>query len=343
MEIGVFTFVENTADPATGKKVTAEQRIKDLLEEVELAEKVGLDIFGIGEHHRPDFLASSPATLLAAAAARTKKIKLTSAVTVLSSDDPVRVFQQFAEVDLIAGGRAEIMAGRGSFTESFPLFGYSLEDYDELFSEKLDLLLKIRDSEKVSWEGNFRAPLDDIGIYPRPKQKPLPVWLAAGGNPGSAVRAGKLGLPLALAIIGGKPAQFVPFVELYKQTYRDNHKGEPQVSINSHGFIADTTEQAVEDYWPHYEYFMEFGHRERGWPKPTREGFDIARTKDSAMVLGNPEEAAEKIIYEHRLFRNTRFNLQVSIATMPHDKVLRSIELLGTKVAPLVRKQISKT
>lgn len=339
MEIGIFTFVEHTDDPATGKKISAQQRIKDLLEEAELAEKVGLDIFGIGEHHRPDFLASSPATLLAAAAARTNKIKLTSAVTVLSSDDPVRVFQQFAEVDLISNGRAEIMAGRGSFTESFPLFGYSLNDYDELFSEKLDLLLKIRDSEKVSWSGNHRSELNDIGVYPRPSQNKLPVWLAAGGNPGSAVRAGKLGLPLALAIIGGNPAQFVPFVDLYKQTYREHHKGEPQVSINSHGFIAGTTEKAIKAYWPHYEYFMEFGHRERGWPKPTREGFDAGRAQDGAMVLGSPEEVAEKIIYEHRLFGNTRFNLQVSIATMAHDKVLHCIELLGTKVAPTVRKK----
>jgi len=343
MEIGIFTFVEHTKDPLTGERVSAKQRIKDLLEEVELAEKVGLDIFGIGEHHRPDFLASSPATLLAAAAARTEKIRLTSAVTVLSSDDPVRVFQQFAEVDLISNGRAEIMAGRGSFTESFPLFGYSLDDYDELFSEKLDLLLKIRDSEKVTWSGSHRAKLDDIGVYPRPAQKHLPVWLAAGGNPGSAVRAGKLGLPLALAIIGGKPAQFVPFVDLYKQTYREHHKGKPQVSINSHGFIADTTEKAVEEYWPHYEYFMEFGHRERGWPKPTRESFDIARDKDSAMILGNSDEVAEKIIYEHRLFKNTRFNLQISIATMAHDKVLHCIELLGTKVAPIVRKNTANS
>src|SRR5512143_859545 len=244
MEIGVFTFADVRRDPESGEAITAEQRLRELLEEVELADEVGLDVFGVGEHHRPDFTVSTPAVVLAAAAARTKRIRLTSAVTVLSSDDPVRVFQEFSTVDLLSGGRAEIMVGRGSFVESFPLFGYDLRDYDALFAEKLELLLRLREDERVTWSGAHRPPLQGEGVYPRPVQSPLPVWVAVGGTPESAVRAGMLGLPMALAIIGGLPERFAPFAELHRRAGREAGHDPPALSINSHGFLADTVEEA---------------------------------------------------------------------------------------------------
>src|SRR5438128_8295069 len=260
MELGVYTFAELTSD-----EVSPQDRLRDLLEEIELAEQVGLDVFGVGEHHRPDFVVSAPAVVLGAAAVRTERIRLTSAVTVLSSDDPVRVFEEFATVDLLSGGRAEIMAGRGSFIESFPLFGYDLADYDELFAEKLELLLRLRDSVRVTWSGKHRAPLDDAGVYPRPLQDPLPIWLAVGGNPESAVRAGVLGLPMALAIIGGQPERFAPFAELHREAARRaGHDPVPALSINSHTYVADTSEQAAEDFFPSYAAMMNAIGRERG-------------------------------------------------------------------------------
>jgi probable LLM family oxidoreductase len=334
VEIGVYTFAElNDQDPAG--------RMRDLLEEVELAEQVGLDVFGIGEHHRPDFVVSAPAVVLAAAAARTKRIRLTSAVTVLSSDDPVRVFQEFAEVDLISNGRAEIMAGRGSFIESFPLFGYDLDDYDALFEEKLDLLLAIRDSERVTWSGKHRAALDDLAIYPRPVQDPLPVWLAVGGTPASAVRAGTLGLPMALAIIGGQPARFAPFVDLFRRSADEaGHPGLP-VSINSHAYVADTSQRAADEFFPGYATMMNRIGRERGWAPMERQSFDALRTLRGALVVGTPEEVVEKILYQHELFRHQRFMAQMSVGTMPHAQVMRSIELMGTEVAPVVRKELA--
>ncbi|HEX6630083.1 MAG TPA: LLM class flavin-dependent oxidoreductase, partial [Gemmatimonadaceae bacterium] len=270
MELGIYTFAERTPDPHSGHLVSAEQRLHDLLEEMELADQVGLDVFGVGEHHRPDYMASTPAVVLAAGAARTRRIRLTSAVTVLSSDDPVRVFQDFATLDLLSGGRAEIMAGRGSFIESFPLFGYDLNDYDALFSEKLELLLALRASERVTWRGRFRAPLDDLAVYPRPVQDPLPVWIAVGGTPQSVVRAGTLGLPLALAIIGGTPERFVPLVELYRDAARraGHDPATLPVSINSHGFLADGSEEAAEAAFPPYLDVMGRLGRERGWPPP---------------------------------------------------------------------------
>jgi probable LLM family oxidoreductase len=334
MEIGVYTFAElNDQDPAG--------RMRDLLEEVELAEQVGLDVFGVGEHHRPDFIISAPAVVLAAAAARTERVRLTSAVTVLSSDDPVRVFQEFAEVDLISNGRAEIMAGRGSFIESFPLFGFDLDDYDALFEEKLELLLAIRDSVRVTWSGRHRAPIEDLAIYPRPLQDPLPIWLAVGGTPTSAVRAGALGLPMALAIIGGQPERFTPFVDLFRRSAEEaGHPGLP-VSINSHAYVADTSERAAEEFFPGYAAMMNRIGRERGWAPMERQSFEALRTLRGALVVGSPEEVVEKILYQHQLFGHQRFMAQMSVGTMPHAQVMRSIELLGTEVAPVVRKELT--
>src|SRR3712207_1299885 len=306
MELGLATF----ADVSPG--ASPEQRMRNLLEEVELADQLGLDVFGIGEHHRPDFAVSAPAVALAAAAARTDRIRLSSAVTVLSSDDPARVFQDFATLDLISGGRAEIMAGRGSFIESFPLFGYDLDDYDELFAEKLDLLLELRDNVRVTWSGTHRAPLRDLAVYPRPLQEPLPVWIAVGGTPQSVMRAGTLGLPLALAIIGGPPARFRPMVELYRESARraGHDPATLRVSINSHGFVAQTSEEAVDVAFPPYVDVMGRIGRERGWAPPTRRQFDAERSPHGALLVGNPQEVIDKILYEHELFANDRFLIQ---------------------------------
>jgi probable LLM family oxidoreductase len=339
MEIGVYTFAETTPDPQTGRIISSAQRLRDLMEEIELADQVGLDVFGVGEHHRPDFAVSAPAVVLAAAAARTKRIRLTSAVTVLSSDDPVRVFQDFATLDLLSNGRAEIMAGRGSFIESFPLFGYDLGDYDELFAEKLDLLLTLRDNERVTWSGRHRPPLRDLGVYPRPAQNPLPVWIAVGGTPASVIRAAQLKLPLALAIIGGAPEQFVPLIDLYREAgERAGHRvSDLRVGINSHAFIADDSQHAADTFFPSYAEAMTRIGRERGWPPTTRRHFDASRSPRGALLVGDPQEVTDKILYEHELFRHDRFLAQFTVGSVAHDKVMRSIELLGTKVAPAVR------
>lgn len=342
MELGIYTFVENTPDPATGKILDPAERVRNLMEEIELADEVGLDVFGIGEHHRPDYISSAPAVLLAAAAARTKRIRLTSAVTVLSSDDPVRVFQDFATLDLLSGGRAEIMVGRGSFIESFPLFGYDLADYDELFEEHLDLLLRLRESERITWEGKHRPSIYDRGVYPRPIQNPLPVWVAVGGTPQSAVRAGRLGLPMALAIIGGLPERFAPFAELHRRAAEAAGHPRPRLSINSHGFIADTSQEAVELAYLPLKHQMDQIGRERGWPPMTRAQFEASRALWGANFVGNPEEIIEKILYQHKIFGHDRFLLQFTVGTLPHDKVLRAIELFGTKVAPVVRRETAK-
>ncbi|MEO8575102.1 MAG: LLM class flavin-dependent oxidoreductase [Gemmatimonadales bacterium] len=343
MELGIYTFAEATPDAATGETVSPQQRLHDLMEEIELADQVGLDVFGVGEHHRPDFVVSSPAVVLAAAAVTTKKIRLTSAVTVLSSDDPVRVFQDFATVDLLSNGRAEIMAGRGSFIESYPLFGYDLENYDELFQEKLEMLLRIRESVRVTWTGRHTQSLDNLGVYPRPLQNPLPIWIAVGGTPQSVVRAGKLGLPLAIAIIGGAPERFVQFADLYRQSAeRAGHDtSKLQLSINSHGLIADSSQEAADIAWPAYADTMGRIGRERGWPPPTRRQFEAERSSRGAMVLGSPQEVIDKILYEHELFKMTRFLIQFSVGTLPHKTIMRSIELYGTKVAPEVRKALA--
>ncbi|RWE01971.1 LLM class flavin-dependent oxidoreductase [Mesorhizobium sp.] len=340
MELGLYTFADVSPEPGPGA-IGPHERLRNLIEEVELADQVGLDVFGLGEHHRPDYAASAPVVTLAAAAERTKRIKLTSAVTVLSSDDPVRVFQQFATLDLLSNGRAEIMAGRGSFIESFPLFGYNLEDYDELFAEKLDLLLAIRDQVKVTWQGRLRAPINGRGVYPRPFQEKLPIWIAIGGTPQSAARAGVLGLPLALAIIGGEPARFAPLFDIYREAAKraGNDAATLATSLNVHGFIAETTEAAADDFYePQAEVMNRIG-RERGWGPTSRAHFDHARGPGGALFVGNPEQVAEKIVAQHKIFGNDRFLLQMAIGTMPHAKIMKAIELYGTRVAPIVRKE----
>lgn len=343
MELGISSFADMSPDPITGRKVTAEERITQLLEEVKLAEQVGLDVFAVGEHHRPDYAASSPAVILGAMAAVTKKIRLSSSVTVLSSDDPVRVFQDFATIDALSGGRAEIMAGRGSFTESFPLFGYSLNDYDTLFSEKLDLLLKIRGQEKISWKGKHRAAIDNLGIYPRPVQNPLPVWIAIGGTPESVQRAATLNLPMMLAIIGGTPDRFAPYVKYYRDISKQlgHDSSTLQVGINSHTYIADTSQQAADEFYPAYADVMTRIGGERGWQPMQRAHYEMMREPHGALLVGSPQQVIDKILYEYELFKHTRFLAQIGVGTMPHDKLLRAIELFGTVVAPAVRKAIT--
>jgi probable LLM family oxidoreductase len=339
MELGLATF----ADLSSG--VTPEERMRQLIEEAELAEQVGLDVFAIGEHHRSDFLISSPAVALAAIAARTERIRLSSAVTVLSSDDPVRVFQQFAELDLISGGRAEIMAGRGSFIESFPLFGYDLDDYNELFAEKLDLLLAIRaNPSHVTWSGRLRAPLNDAGVWPRPIQDPLPVWVAVGGTPQSVVRAGALGLPLTLAIIGGQPERFVPLTELYRQAAEQAgpDSATTRLAINTHAFVGRTSEQADSAFAHSYLAMMNRIGRERGWTPSGRAEYEALRSPRGALAVGSPEQVAEKLLFEHELFGHQRYMAQMSVGAVEHRDVLRSIELFGTEVAPIVRQGVSR-
>lgn len=342
MELGLTTFVDRTPDPATGNLISAHQRMRDLMEEVELAEQVGLDVFAIGEHHRPDFIASSPAVILAAAAEKTKTIKLSSAVTVLSSDDPVRVFQDFATLDLLSGGRAEIMAGRGSFIESFPLFGYDLADYDELFSEKLELLIKLNESEKVTWTGKHRAAINDRGVYPRPYQQKLPVWVAVGGTPASVVRAATLGLPLAVAIIGGMPAQFASLVKLFRDTAKKVGHDKLKVAINSHTYIASNSQAAADEFYPSYAHVMSQIGRERGWSGMTRDHYEHMRHKQGALLVGSPQQVIEKILYQYELFKHERYLAQITVGTMPHNKVMHAIELFGTQVAPVVKQEIAK-
>ena len=338
MELGLATF----ADLSGG--VGPQQRMRNLLEEAELADQLGLDVFAIGEHHRPDFLISSPAVALAAIATRTQRIRLSSAVTVLSSDDPVRIFQQFAQLDLLSGGRAEIMAGRGSFIESFPLFGYDLDDYDELYAEKLDLLLKIRDTEHVTWSGRLRAPLQDAGVYPRPLQDPLPVWVAVGGSPNSVARAGVLGLPLTLAIIGGQPERFAPLIALYRQAAaQSGHDAAAlPVAINTHAFVGATSQDADAAFAAPYLAMMNRIGRERGWPPSGREEYEALRSPRGAVAAGSPEQVAEKILFEHELFGNTRYIAQMSVGAVEHRDVLRSMERFGTEVAPVVRAEVAR-
>lgn len=343
-EIGIYSFAELTPDPVSGESISPAQRLHNLVEAIELADQVGLDVFGLGEHHRPDFVSSAPAVILAAIAARTKSIRLSSAVSVLSSDDPVRVFQNFATLDLLSDGRAEIMAGRGSFIESFPLFGYDLHDYDDLFCEKLDLLLSLRDSEQVTWSGRHRPALNGQGVYPRPVQQPLPVWIAVGGTPESVIRAATLGLPLALAIIGGMPERFAPLIELYREAAAEagHDPATLPVGINSHGFLADASAQAADDYFPSYAAMMSKIGRERGWGRVTRQQFEAARTLRGSEFVGSPDEIAEKILFQHAIFRHQRFLIQLGVGTIAHAKMLRAIELLGTRVAPVVRAEVER-
>lgn len=340
MELGIFTFVDNNPDPNTGEKLHPSKRLQNLIEEAELADQAGVDVYGIGEHHREEYVASAPAVILSAIAARTKNIRLTSTVTVLGSEDPVRVFQQFATLDLLSKGRAEIMVGRGSFIESFPLFGYDLQNYEELFEEKLELLMKLRENEKITWSGNFRAAIDDKGIYPQPMQSELPIWRAVGGTPKSAYVTGALGLPLALAIIGGLPEQFKQFADIHERGAKDNGKEKPALSINSHGFVAETSEEAKDIAFPAFKQTMDKIGSERGWAPMSREQFEASTTLKGANFIGSPQEIIDKILYQHEIFGHDRFLMQMSVGSVPHEKMMKSIELFATEVAPVVRKEL---
>ncbi|MFD1469234.1 LLM class flavin-dependent oxidoreductase [Hymenobacter caeli] len=343
MLIGIDNFVAAGTDPATGRAIAPADRMQQLLEEIVLADEVGLDTFGIGEHHRPDFLDAAPAMILAAAAARTKRIGLNSAVTVLSADDPVRVFQNFATLDLLSQGRASLVVGRGSFTEAFPLFGLSLNDYDSLFTEKLDLLLKIRDNATVTWSGRHRAPLKNQGIYPRPVQEKLPIWLGVGGTPESFVRAGTLGLPLMVAIIGGEPHRFRPLVDLYREAGRRAGHPAAQLKVGIHvfGFVGDTTQQAADDFYPGYAKMFTTIGQERGFAPPTRAQYDATRGPRGAFMIGDPETVAAKLLaVSESLGGLARISIQMTNLLVPHAKMLHGIELLGTRVAPLVREAL---
>jgi probable LLM family oxidoreductase len=340
MEIGICTFADVGTHPHTKEIITPHQRLLNLIEEIELADQLGLDVFAIGEHHRPDYAVSSPATVLAAAAVKTKNIKLSSGVTVLSSDDPVRVFQQFSTVDLLSNGRAEIMAGRGSFIESFPLFGYNLNDYEELFAEKLQMLTRLNEDVQVSWKGKHTQTINNLGIYPRPYQAKLPIWIAVGGTPESVVRAAQHGLPMMLAIIGGMPARFAAFVKLYRDVYsQTGHSPDHlQLGINSHTYIAETSQQARDEFYPPYSEVMNRIGKERGWSGMSRADFDAATQPHAHLLVGSPQEVIDKILYEHSIFNHTRFLAQIGIGAQPHQQVMKAIELLGNVVAPAVKK-----
>lgn len=343
MELGLYSFAENTVEHFSGRLQSPSERLADLLEEIELADQLGLSFFGLGEHHRADFVASAPVTILAAAAARTSTIRLSTAVTVLSSDDPIRVWQQSATLDLISKGRAEIMAGRGSFIESFPLFGYDLEDYDTLFEEKLEMLLSIRKGGAVSWPGSAHTrPIPGMEIFPKPLQDPFPLWIAVGGTPNSVARAAYYGLPLMIAIIGGQPRQFAPLVQFYRDTVAKvgHDSATTPVGISSHGFIAQTSQEALDIAFPaHHEAMSRIG-KERGWPPTTRAQFEAGAMPDGAYFIGSPQQIVDKILMQHEWFGHQRFGLQLSVGTLPHDKVMKAIELYGTVVKPAVDKAL---
>lgn len=342
MELGISNFGEIRPEGGAGGASGSHQRVQELLEEIKLADEVGLDVYALGEHHRPDFVVSAPEVLLAAAAARTKTIRLSSSVTVLSSADPVRTFQNFATLDLISGGRAEIMAGRGSFIESFPLFGYDLQDYDALFEEHLKLLLDINQHERVTWKGKHRAPIDGRGVYPRPLQERLPIWIAVGGTPASAVRAGTLNVPMTVAMLGGSPDRFVPLINLFRQAAaRAGHDvGTLPLGVNSQLYVADDSQQAAKDFFPPYQLLMNRVGRERGWAPIGYDHFEAMR-QHGPLLVGSPQQIIDKLLHFHELFQNTRYLGQlVGGHLIPHAKNLRSIELFGTKIAPAVRKAV---
>ena len=341
MQIGIDSFAAAFAEDSLS--ISASDRLQNLIEEIALADKAGLDSFGIGEHHRREFLDSAPPVILAAAAARTRKIRLTSAVTVLSATDPVRIFQEFATLDLLSKGRAEMVVGRGSSIEAFPLFGFRLEDYDSLFAEKLDLLLKIRENEHVTWSGKYRPPLTGQGVYPRPVQNPLPIWLGVGGTPQSFVRAGRLGLPLMVAIIGGETRRFRPLIDLYREAGKAaGHPPEKlKVGLHSPGYVAETTEEAADDYFPGFARAVTDIGKERGWGEMTREDFDAQRGPRGSLVIGDPEKVVEKILRHSKALGGiSRFTFQMNAASLPHEKLVRSIELIGKRVVPALHKEI---
>jgi probable LLM family oxidoreductase len=343
MQLGLDSFAAAGLDPITGSKINPADRLGHLLEEIQLADEVGLDVFGIGEHHRTEYLDSAPVVILAAAAARTKRIRLTSAVTVLSAADPVRVFQEFATLDLLSRGRAEIVAGRGSFTEAFPLFGLDLHDYDSLFEEKLKLLLQLREQTEVHWSGEHRAALTGQSVYPRPLQEKLPIWLGVGGTPQSFVRAGLLGLPLMVAIIGGEHRRFRLLVDLYREAgQRAGHPAESlRVGVHSIGFLGDTTQQAADDFYPGYAHAFTAIGKERNWAPTTRAQFDVSRGPFGALLIGDAEAVAGKILQVNEVLGGVaRLNFQMTVSALPHAKMMRAIEILGTQVAPIVRKEL---
>jgi len=342
VQIGIDSFA--AAHDEASRAISAPERVRNLVEQIEHADQVGLDSFGIGEHHRSEFLDSAPVVILGAAAARTQRIRLTSAVTVLSAIDPVRAFQQFATLDLVSRGRAEMVVGRGSFIEAFPLFGLPLEDYDALFAENLDLLLEIREHEHVHWSGKYRAPLTGQGVYPRPVQNPLPVWLGVGGTPQSFMRAGELGLPLMVAIIGGETRRFCSLINLYRAAGKGaGHSPERlKVGVHSLGYVAETTQQAADEFFPGYARAIGDIGKERGWAPPTRAGFDAQRGPEGALLIGSPDEVAEKILrHSDALGGVSRFTFQMNASSLPHAKLMRAIELLGDRVAPAVREQVA--
>src|SRR2546427_1720347 len=341
MEIGIDSFA--AAFTEDSRTVSASERLRNLIEQIERADQVGLDSFGIGEHHRREFLDSAPAVILGAAAARTRRIRLTSAVTVLSAADPVRLFQEFATIDLLSNGRAEMVVGRGSSIEAFPLFGFRLDDYDALFAEKLDLLLKIRENEHVHWSGKFRPALTGQGIYPRPVQDPLPIWVGVGGTPQSFVRAGALGLPLMAAIIGGETSRFRPLIDLYREAAaRARHSPDQlKVGLHSPGYVAATTQEAADDFFPGFARAVTEVGKERGWPALTRADFDAQRGPQGALIIGDPEEVVEKIVRHSKALGGiSRVTFQMNAASLPHAKIVRAIELLGKRVAPALRKEL---
>lgn len=343
VEFGLMTFADMKPESSANGGENAHQRIQDLLEEIVLADKLGIDIFGLGEHHREDYAVSSPTTVLGAAAALTSNIKLSSGVTVLSSEDPVRVYQQFATIDLISGGRAEIMAGRGSFTESFPLFGYDLANYNELFEEKLDLLLKINQSPMVTWSGTQRKSISNLGVYPRALNGEMPIWIAAGGTPSSALRAAKLKLPLMLAIIGGMPQNFVPFIDYYKKSALESGTSpeDLQVGINNHVFIGEDDEKIAKEFFPYYAQMMDRVGKSRGWQPMSREQFEFMRSDRGSLMVGSVEKVVDKLVYEYQLFGFTRFFAQASLGFVPHELTLKSIELFATEVIPEFKRRVN--
>lgn len=340
MELGLYTFGDVGTNPVTGEKVDAAKRLQDLMEEIELADQVGLDVFGLGEHHRPNYAISSPATVLAGASRTTRTIKLSSAVSVLSSDDPIRVYQQFATLDNLTGGRAEIMVGRGSFIESFPLFGHALDDYNELFEEKLQMLLAINEQERLAWPGTAHTPkVEGLGVYPRPVQDKLPVWIAAGGTPQSMVRAGALGAPLALAIIGGQPRRFAPLADLYrKAAAQTGHAEQARVSLNVHGFVGEDGKTAADLFFPAQKQVMDQLGRERGWPPQSRAQYDESMGPEGAMFVGSPAQLVDKILGLREDLGFDRVTIQMGIGVIEHAEMLKAIEVLGTRVAPELRK-----
>lgn len=346
IEIGLYTLGDIVADPFTGKTISAGQRIKEIMAAAKLADEAGLDIFGVGEHHRLDYAISSPSVVLASVAQMTKRIKLTSATTVLSTVDPVRLFEEFATLDLLSDGRAEIIAGRGAFVESFPLFGYDTNDYDALFTENLDLLLKLNENERMTWDGHFRPSLRNAEIAPRPLQTELPIWVGVGGTPSSAARAGKSGVGMALAILGGDPSRFKPLVDVYHQAGIEAGRDveDLKVGVTGHAYIAETTQQAKDEFYPYYANYWSYVNGQRGMSsgKMARTDFEQLTAPETALFVGSPQQIVEKILSQYELFGHRRFMAQMDIGGLPFEKVAKSIELLASEVAPIVRKATRK-